>query len=436
LVRAETALAGRHILGAIGVAVVAVVALLAFAWRPAIAPIAPPSAAGFPSDLIDKGEMLAGAGNCIDCHTAPDGQANAGGKPLYTRVGYFYSPNLTPDPETGIGAWSEAAFTRALREGVSRDGRHLFPVFPYTHYTQLEDADVRALYAYFMTRPPVKAPNRPNTILFPLDVRPLQALWKSLFFKPGRYRPDPGRDPRWNRGAYLAEAVAGCADCHTDRNGVGAEQVGHPYAGAVIDGWHAEPLDISPSPARWSEAEFFAYLRRGESPPHGVAVGPMRAVVRGLAKLPDDDLRAIATYFVSLNRPSGAALEPGLARALAPLPPKTDEQRRGETLYLNSCADCHGAPGKPPTTARSPLGLNTALWDPYRPYNLIRTVLDGIGARDGLPGAMPGFRATFSDADLKAIATYLRTSYTTLPVWGLLDELTLERLRSDPMSLR
>ena len=113
--------------------------------------------------------MLAGAGNCIDCHTAPGGPANAGGKPTRTRVGNFYSTNLTPDPETGIGAWSEAAFTRALREGVSRDGRHLFPVFPYTHYTQLDDADVRALYAYFMTRPPVKAPNRPNTAVFPID---------------------------------------------------------------------------------------------------------------------------------------------------------------------------------------------------------------------------------------------------------------------------
>ncbi len=429
-------MARRHILGAIGVAAVAVVALLAFAWRPAIAPIAPPSAAGFPRELIDRGEMLAGAGNCIDCHTAPGGQPNAGGKPLYTRVGYFYSTNLTPDAETGIGAWSEQAFTRALREGVSRDGRHLFPVFPYTHYAQLEDADVHALSAYFMTRPPVKAPNRPNTILFPLDVRPLQALWKSLFFKPGRYRPEPDRDPRWNRGAYLAEAVAACATCHTDRNGVGAQQVGHPYAGAVIDGWYAEALDISPSPARWSDAEFFAYLRHGDSPPHGVAVGPMRAVVRGLAKMPDDDLRAIATYFVSLNTPSGVALDPAVARALTPLAPKTEDQRRGEALYVGSCASCHGAPGKPPTGARSPLGLNAALWNPYRPYNLLLTILDGIDGRDGLPGAMPGFRDKFSDADLKMIATYLRASYTTLPAWSLLDEDTLQLVRSDPMSLR
>jgi len=424
----------QHILGAIGVAAVAVVALLAFAWRPEIAPIAPPPAASFPADLIRKGEMLAGAGNCIDCHTASGGQPNAGGKPLYTRVGYFYSPNLTPDAETGIGTWSEAAFTRALREGVSRDGRHLFPVFPYTHYTQLDDADVHALYAYFMTLPPVKAPNRPNSIFFPLDVRPVQAIWKALFFTPGAYRPDPVRDARWNRGAYLAESLAACANCHTDRNGVGAEQVGHPYAGAVIDGWFATALDISPSPARWTEAEFFAYLRHGESPPHGVAVGPMRGVIRGLAKMPDEDLHAIAGYFVSLNTPSGAALEPAIARGLAPVPPASDQQRIGEKLYLQHCASCHGSAGSQPPVARSPLGLNEALWNPYRPYNLLLTILNGIDGSDGLPGSMPGFRDKLSDSDLEALVVYLRASHTTLPLWGLLDD-RIKRARNDPMSL-
>jgi mono/diheme cytochrome c family protein len=425
----------RHILGALGVAAVAVVALLALAYRPALAPIAPPAAASFPAELVATGEMLAGAGNCINCHTAPGGRANAGGKVIHTRVGRFYSPNLTPDPETGIGTWSEAAFTRAVREGVSRDGRHLFPVFPYTHYTQLADADVHALYAYFMTRPPVTAPNRPNTLLFPLDIRPLQAVWKSLYFKPGPHRPDPSRDARWNRGAYLAEAVAACADCHTDRNGVGAEQVGHPYAGAPIEGWYATSLDVSPSPARWTEEEFFAFLRHGESPPHGVAMGPMRAVVRGLAKLPDDDLRAMATYFISLNRLSGAAVEPQIARALSPVPPVTDPEKRGQALYLQSCASCHGAEGQPPTVARSPIGLSEALWNPYRPYNTLLAMLDGIDGHDGLPGSMPSFRDKFTDGDLVAILSYLRAAYTTLPQWGLMNEFT-RSARNDPLSLR
>lgn len=424
----------RHILGVIGVAAVAVVALLAFAWRPAIAPIQPPAAASFPRDVVERGEALAGAGNCIDCHTAPGGKPNAGGKPLYTRVGWFYSPNLTPDVQTGIGSWSEGAFTRALREGVSRDGRHLFPVFPYTHYTKLNNADIQALYAYFMSRPATTAPNKPNTLVFPLDVRPLQALWKSLFFKPGPLWPHPGRDARWNRGAYLAEALAACANCHTDRNLLGAEQVGHPYAGAAIDGWYATSLDISPSPARWTEEEFFTYLRTGDSPPHGVALGPMRPVVRGLAKMPDEDLRALANYFISLNTPSGAALEPGIRRALAPTAPTTDKQRAGLKIYMENCASCHGAPGEKPPVARSPLGLSEAMWNPYRAYNLVMTVLDGIDGHDGLPGAMPGFRNKFSDDDIEALAIYLRTTHTTMPVWGLLAE-RIKLSRNDPMSL-
>jgi mono/diheme cytochrome c family protein len=424
----------RHVLGVIGIAAVAVVALLAFAWRPAIAPITPPAPTSFPRELIATGETLARAGNCIECHTAPGGIPNAGGKSLYRRAGNFYSTNLTPDPETGIGTWSEAAFTRALREGVSRDGAHLFPSFPYVHYTRLTDADIGALYAYFMSRPPVKAPNRPNTLYFPLDVRPLQALWKIPFFTPGPYRPDLGRDPRWNRGAYLAEALAACAVCHTDRNLLGAEQGGHPYGGAPIDGWYATSLDISPSPARWTEEAFFTFLRHGDSPPHGVALGPMRSVVRNLSGLPDEDLQAMATYFVSLNTPSGAPLEPKIARALAPVPPTTDIQRAGHKLYMENCASCHGAPGSAPPVARSPLGLSEALWNPYRAYNLVLTILDGIDGRDGLPGNMPGFRDKLSDDDIEALAIYLRTSYTTLPIWGLLAE-RIKIARNDPVPL-
>ncbi|MCW5737981.1 MAG: c-type cytochrome [Enhydrobacter sp.] len=425
---------GRHILGVIGVVAVAIVALLVFAWRPAIAPITPPPSSSFPSELVATGETLARAGNCIECHTAPGGAPNAGGKSLYRRAGTFYSTNITPDPETGIGTWSEAAFTRALREGVSRDGAHLFPSFPYVHYTLLTDADIRALYAYFMTQPPVKAPNRPNTLYFPLDVRPLQVLWKIPFFTPGPYRPDLRRDPRWNRGAYLAEALAACGVCHTDRNLLGAQQGGHPHAGAPIDGWYATSLDISPSPARWTEEEFFTFLRHGDSPPHGVALGPMRSVVRNLSGLSDEDLQAMATYFVSLNTPSGAPLEPKIARALSPVPPTTEKQRAGHKLYMENCASCHGAPGSAPPVARSPLGLSEALWNPYRAYNLVLTILDGIDGRDGLPGNMPGFRDKFSDDDIEALAIYLRTSYTTMPIWGLLAE-RIKIARNDPVPL-
>jgi nicotinate dehydrogenase subunit B len=229
--------------------------------------------------------------------------------------------------------------------------------------------------------------------------------------------------------------MAACANCHTERNGAGAEQVGHPYAGAMVDGWFAEAIDINPSPARWTEAELFAFLRHGDAPLHGVPVGPMRGVVRGLGKLPDEDLRAMAAYFATLSTPLGAPIEPALTRAAAPVPPKTDLQRQGEALYLEHCASCHGAPGSPPTGARSPLGLNAALWNRYRPYNLLRTVLDGIDGQDGLPGAMPGFRDKLSDHELAALATYLRTSYTTLPAWDQIEGL-VHSTRNDPLRLR
>jgi mono/diheme cytochrome c family protein len=419
----------RLLLVIAGIGAVIVIAVQALGWQPAIAPIAPPAPSSFAPKLVATGEALAGAGNCVACHTARGGAANAGGRPFTTAIGTFYSPNITPDPETGIGAWSEAAFTRALREGIARDGRHLFPVFPYDHFTKLTAPDIKALYAYFMTRPPVKAPDKSNTVPFPLDVRPLQALWKLIYFKPGPYQPDPQRDAQWNRGAYLAEGLAACGACHTARNALGAEQVGHPYGGAMFGGWVSTPLDVSPSPTRWSEAEVFAYLRNGESPPHGVAVGPMRLVVKGLSKLPDADLTAIAAYFVSLNRPSGAALEPGTAKAMSPASPNTPSERRGEEIYRANCAGCHDPGG----TARSPLGLNASLWLEQQPQNLLRTVLDGIDAGDGLPGAMPGFRDKLTNADLVALANYLRSTRTNAPGWPGLDKLVRDiRTQSMP----
>ena len=402
-----------------GIGAVIVIAIQALGWQPAIAPIVPPAPSSFAPELVAKGEALAEAGNCVACHTAPGGAANAGGRPFATAIGTFYSPNITPDIETGIGAWSETAFTRALREGVARDGRHLFPVFPYDHFTKLTDPDIKALYAYFMTRPPVKATDKSNTVPFPLDVRALQAIWKLIYFKPGPYRPDSQRDARWNRGAYLAEGLAACGTCHTARNALGAEQVGHPYGGAKFGGWISTPLDISPSPARWNEAEVFAYLREGESPPHGVAVGPMRLVVKGLSKLPDADLKAIAAYFVSLNRPSGAALEPGIAKAMAPAAAATPLERQGQEIYRANCAGCHDPGG----TARSPLGLNASLWLEQQPQNFLRTVLDGIDGSDGLPGAMPGFRDKLTNAELVALASYLRATRTNAPGWPGLDKI-------------
>jgi mono/diheme cytochrome c family protein len=433
-------LSRRALLAIAGIGAVAVVALQAFAWQPAIPPVPPPAPSSFAPELVAKGEVLAEAGNCVACHTAHGGKLAAGGRPFPTGIGTFYSTNITPDPATGIGDWSEAAFHRALREGVARDGRLLFPVFPYDHFTKLTDADIRALYAYFMTRPAVQAADRPNTVPFPLDVRALQALWKAIYFKRGPYQPDPGRDAQWNRGAYLAEGLAACGACHTARNALGAEQVGHPYGGALFDGsWVATPLDVSPSPARWSEAEFFTYLRTGESPPHGVALGPMRTVIKDLAKLPDSDLKAIAAYFISLNRPSGADPAPSLAKAtnpliaLRPLPPISPNEREGLPLYSAHCAACHEAGSTAPGAARSPLPLTAPLWLELRPQNVVHTVLDGIDGNDGLPGAMPGFRDKLNDEEVSAVIKYVRALRTNALGWpDLLKDIAKIRAKAIP----
>ncbi len=424
----------RLLLALAGLGAVAVVALLAFAWQPAIAPISPPAASSFAPGLVAEGEILAEAGNCIACHTAPGGRPGAGGRAFSIKIGTFYSTNITPDPATGIGTWSEAAFLRALREGVSRDGRQLFPVFPFDHFTMLADSDIQALYAYLMTRPPVQAVDRPNTVPFPLDVRALQALWKAIYFKRGPYRADPNRDAEWNRGAYLAEGLGACGACHTPRNALGAEQVGHPYGGALFDGsWVATPLDVSPSPARWSKAEFFTYLRTGESPPHGVALGPMRTVVKGLAKLPDSDLKAIAAYFISLNRPSGAPPEPSLAKAITPMPPSAANEEPGLTLYRTHCAACHEAGSTAPGAARSPLPLTSPLWIELRAHNFVHPVLDGIDGSDGLPGAMPAFRDKLTDDELAMLTDYVRAWRTNALGWPALLK-DLARIRAKPVS--
>ena len=246
----------RIAIGFIGLCVLGGLGFLALAWRSGIAPIDPPPATNFPAESIAKGEALAGAGYCATCHTVKGGATYAGGYGMPTPFGVIYSTNITPDPETGIGRWSLQAFTRAMHEGVSRDGSHLFPAFPYDHFTKVSDDDVKALYAYMMTRPPVRAVAPASTIPFPLNIRLLQEGWKVLFFRSGRYQPDASKSAEWNRGAYLAEGLSHCGACHTPRNLLGAEKTADAYAGATIDNWIAPALtDANPSPVPWTEDE-------------------------------------------------------------------------------------------------------------------------------------------------------------------------------------
>jgi mono/diheme cytochrome c family protein len=391
------------------------------AWEPAIAPVVPPPAESFAPELVAKGEALAGGGYCAACHTAKGGPTFAGGYAMATPFGVIYSTNITPDPETGIGAWSEAAFARAMHEGVSRDGSHLYPVFSYDHFTKLSDEDVRALYAYFMTRAPVHTPARPNGMPFPFNIRYLQAGWKLLFFRPGRFEPDGEKSAEWNRGAYLALGLSHCGACHSPRNLLGAEKPGDAYGGAVIDNWVAPPLTAAnPAPAPWTREELYDYLRTGTSVLHGTAAGPMFPVVQSLAALPDSDVRAIAIYFADVDKAADRlpSVSAAVRHAMSYASAKTGEQFDPDTrLYTAACASCHYNAGSAPLAARPDLALNSAahLSDPS---NLIQVVLRGISADEGMSGVvMPAFGGALSDADVARIAAYLRRTRTNLPPW-------------------
>ena len=423
----------RLLVGLLTVFVVGLVGFAAFAWRSAIAPITPPRETAFAPDLIAKGEVLAGAGYCATCHTATGGEPFAGNYPMVTSFGTIYSTNITPDPETGIGRWSEAAFRRAMHEGVARDGSHLFPAFPFDHFTKLSDADISALYAFMMTRKPVQTVPAENTVPFPLNIRPLQAGWKLLFFHSGEFQPVADKSAEWNRGAYLAEGISHCGACHTPRNPLGAEETSKQYAGASIDGWIAPALTAAnPSPVPLTEDEIYAYLRNGVSIYHGVAAGPMSPVVHdGLAKLPDSDIHALAVYLADKSgaAANSAAIKPAVDKALAEEASVAAARQNGAArLYTSACAACHYNSGEI-NPLRPDLGLNSAV-HLSEPTNLIHVMLDGISAKDGASGiVMPGFGSALSDADIAAIAAYLRATRTTEAPWPDLEK-TIASIRA------
>jgi mono/diheme cytochrome c family protein len=410
------------VVGIVGVGVVGLLGFLALAWRPAIPPVQPPTKDSFPAELVAKGEILAGAGYCAVCHTRAGGQVLAGGYGLRTPFGTVYSTNITPDVETGIGRWSEAAFARAMHEGVARDGSHLFPVFPYDHFTRVSDDDVSALYSYLMTRPPVRAVAPANTIPFPLDIRLLQEGWKILFFRSGRYQPNTSKSAEWNRGAYLAEGLSHCGGCHTPRNALGAEKVNDAYAGAVIDDWIAPALtEANAAPVPWTQRELFSYLRAGVTQLHGVSAGPMAPVVHtGLAVVSDSVVQALSVYFADIDHSAAreAVTDAAVRKALTTSPlgsgPEYDPDAR---LYAGACIGCHFNAPPAPLPARPELALNSALTE-SEPNNLIQVVLNGISVRDGGPGlTMPGYASALSDADIARLAAYLRRTRTERPPW-------------------
>ncbi len=400
---------------------------------PAIAPIDPPARSSFDPQSLAHGAQLAAIGNCNACHTAPGGKPYAGGRALTTPFGTIYGTNITPDPETGIGRWSEAAFSRAMREGLDRQGRHLYPAFPYDHFTKLSDEDVKSIYAFIMTRDPVRAETPPNALPFPFNIRALIGVWKGLFFERGIWQPDTGQSAEWNRGAYLAEGLGHCGACHTPRNALGAEKKREFFAGGEADGWHAPALNArSPSPVPWTAASLYAYLRTGVDDLHAVPAGSMVPVVHNLAAAPERDVRAIATYVaavIGLPTPerqsqaqqlleqtkrgeiSVARVDTGTSKA------PEDAAPDGAAIYAGACGICHDSGRTTSSGGALQLALSSAVALPT-PRNLIYIIQQGILPTEHEPGRfMPGFDGALTSGQLAALVAYIRTDLGKAPAW-------------------
>ncbi|MGY4161900.1 nicotinate dehydrogenase subunit B [Bradyrhizobium sp. USDA 4461] len=387
-------------------------------WR-AIAPIARPDASVYSTATIARGKELAALGACAVCHTSEHGILNAGGRPLETPFGTIHTTNITPDIDTGIGAWSYPAFERAMREGIHRDGRHLYPAFPYTHFARTTDADLQALYAYLMAQPPVRAETPANALAFAFNLRPLLAGWNAFFHQPRTFQPDPSKPEIWNRGAYLIEGLGHCSACHSPRNALGAERQAAYLAGGFAEGWEAPALtSLSKAPIPWSEDELYAYLRTGESRLHGVAAGPMAPVVQELAALPDQDIRAMAVYLASFNPTADQPAHDALAAKLEAGTAVTTAASAGARIYQGACAVCHEVGGPPLFGSRPSLALNSNLHSDA-PDNLIQVILHGI-AKPAVTdlGYMPAFKDSMNDNQVAELAAFLRRQFAPdKPEW-------------------
>jgi mono/diheme cytochrome c family protein len=387
-----------------------ILGLVACASAPASPPpAAPPNA---PLAQVALGAALAKLGDCQTCHTAEGGPAFAGGRPIGTPFGQVFATNITPDAETGVGRYSEAAFVRAMRQGLRRDGAELYPAFPYDHFSYAQDRDLQALYAYLMTRRPVRQTTPANRLIPPLGFRPVVAIWKALYFRPEPFRPTPGKGDDWNRGAYLVQSFGHCGACHTPHNALGAERKDRALDGGWAEGWYAPPLNAStPAAVAWTRERMFTYLRTGLDPDHAAAAGPMGAVANELAGAPEADVRAMAVYLADVMATPPRSVPAEQSRAAAAAHPL------GAQLYAGACATCHDAGAAMMREGRPSLALGTPLHEDD-PRDTLQIVLQGLQPPVGATGPfMPSFAASFTDGQLAEIAAYLRARYSSRPAW-------------------
>ena len=383
--------------------------------KPAPASPGKPVAGAPSSSDIQRGEYLARAGDCVACHTTRGGEPFAGGLEMPTPFGRLFTPNITPDRETGIGKWSVDDFWQALHFGRMPNGQPYYPAFPYNNYTRVTRADADAIFAYLKSIPPVRRKNRPHEMSFPYNQRALLNGWRALYFEPGEYEPAASQSAEWNRGAYLVQGLGHCDACHTGRNFLGATRRADPFAGGVmpVQEWYAPSLTSSRESGlgQWEIDEIVAFLHTGVSR-RGAVYGPMAQVVYdSLQYMTEADVRAMAVYLKSLI-PRGTADAPTQVRT-------TEQQSRdlyemGGKLYNRWCVDCHlksGAgipPAYPPLANNQSITMDSAV-------NPIRVVMFGGfppgTAKNPRPFGMPPFAQVLNDEEIAAIVTFIRQSW-------------------------
>jgi mono/diheme cytochrome c family protein len=380
----------------------------------------PPTLAG--GDAITRGQYLTRAADCVACHTAPRGKQFAGGRAFKLPFGTLYSPNITPDRETGIGGWSDEDFVRALHEGVGRDDRYLYPAFPYPSYTLMTRNDVLAIKAYLLSLKPVRYVPPDNDLMFPFNQRYLMRFWNLLFNPDRRFQPNTGQTAEWNRGAYLSEALGHCGDCHTPRNLLQGLSSSRKFAGAIIEGWKA--YNITPEPVwgigDWSDRQLMEYLATGHAQGRSSAAGPMgQAVDDSLRFLVSDDIRAMVAYLKSVppisdsSNPAAARSSPAATEVTLTEQAVGSNNALGLRTFEGACLGCHSFDGSGAVWPYASLAGSRSVNDPAG-VNVIQVLFQGarLHSPDG-PVFMPTFGEGYSDAEIAGVANYVTGRFGT-----------------------
>jgi mono/diheme cytochrome c family protein len=416
-------------------AAIVIVALVAFIWivsgpgpmdfaggeKVALSDYRAANPAGVPAalahaSLVERGEYLARAADCMVCHTAQGGTEYAGGFAFALPFGTLYSTNITPDKETGIGNYSDADFLHAMHRGVRNDSARLYPAMPFTSYTYVTDDDALAIKAYLFSLAPVHAPSRADTLIFPFNQRWLIGVWSMLFNADTRFQPNTAKSPDWNRGAYIAEALAHCGECHTPRNLAYALNNRNKFGGAETAGWRAYNIssDKGTGVGGWLDDELFTYLTTGHAAGHGTASGPMgEAEDQSFSQMAPEDIHALVTYLRSV--PATTASD--LPATLAPPAPSshafgvTIADARGKQVFEGACASCHSWTGVGAITPFATLTGARAVNDP-KGTNVAQIVISGMKRTtpEGVV-SMPAFGGTYSNAEIAAVANYVTARF-------------------------